>query len=554
MFDRADIGYLKSLEDSLPSWISEHLGERSYMSNEVNQLPLPPPDESPPRDKLPGRGENPGVDTHSSPATEINIVSQDDLDRLRESYSFPAGVQTRIPEEGETILSTRTSEVTFYEAAFPTGLRRHLSLNKFRCLYTLFNSPGSDSGWLYFKARLAFQRCFALDHAKMSSSGRDNTDDIPIEETGIVGDEARQLELEFKLKLRSYVRIMAPVRAQIGWYYLYSFSSVSPFLYFDVGIRFVGMLKRISLKKLAQKVEKAKGVSSVSKSTPAAKGVVIREKCSREETSNVSLSEAKSKGKALPPPVAKKIKLVTSNARCRPKEPNQHCFPGRAHRPKLVLPLGTGPPCWGAAMAKTIMFGAIPAADKEKVDKLSLDQAVVLRSSLVVRSRDIGDETTFYIACAVSVEMEMVRAQNWTIELEWLSAKIVEKEKKVGEELQSKYDALARIEEEVAELKKNKALAKKKVVEEYQASEEFHEAVENASSKYFGKGFDFAKGNSLAITPISASIWMEWALTTTCLRRKRRLRRGRRRRTIRARRVPSLLESCIFFCELPFSL
>ena len=55
--------------------------------------------------------------------------------------------------------------------------------------------------------------------------------------------------------------------------------------------------------------------------------------------------------------------------------------------------------------------------------------------SLVIRSRDIGNETTFHIAHAVSVEMEMVRAQNWTIELEWLLAKISEKEKKAGEEL-----------------------------------------------------------------------------------------------------------------------
>ena len=63
------------------------------------------------------------------------------------------------------------------------------------------------------------------------------------------------------------------------------------------------MSKKFSLKKLAQKGEEAKGVSLVTKSTLATKGVVIGEKCLREEASNVSLSEAKSKGKkALPLP------------------------------------------------------------------------------------------------------------------------------------------------------------------------------------------------------------------------------------------------------------
>ncbi|GFS39087.1 hypothetical protein Acr_00g0061090 [Actinidia rufa] len=95
------------------------------------------------------------------------------------------GVQTRIPGKGEKVLSASAGEVAFYEAAFPTGLRfpmhatikrishasnawrniisvlviwrfyrRHLSLNKFRCLYALLKGPGSESGWLYFKTRL----------------------------------------------------------------------------------------------------------------------------------------------------------------------------------------------------------------------------------------------------------------------------------------------------------------------------------------------------------------------------------------------------------------
>ena len=45
------------------------------------------------------------------------------------------------------------------------------------------------------------------------------------------------------------------------------------------------MSKKISLKKLSEKVEKAKGESSTKKSTPV-KGVVIGKKCSRDDPSS----------------------------------------------------------------------------------------------------------------------------------------------------------------------------------------------------------------------------------------------------------------------------
>ena len=43
MSSRFGVGDLENLEDSLPSWISEHLGKgSSYMADEVNQLPSSP--------------------------------------------------------------------------------------------------------------------------------------------------------------------------------------------------------------------------------------------------------------------------------------------------------------------------------------------------------------------------------------------------------------------------------------------------------------------------------------------------------------------------------
>ena len=47
MFSRVDIGDLENLGNFLPSWISEPLGEKLYMIDEVNQLPSLPPKESP---------------------------------------------------------------------------------------------------------------------------------------------------------------------------------------------------------------------------------------------------------------------------------------------------------------------------------------------------------------------------------------------------------------------------------------------------------------------------------------------------------------------------
>ena len=62
MSNKVDVG---DLDNSMPSWISNHLGEKSYMADEVNQLLLPPLEESPPQDESSNHGENPEIDTRS---------------------------------------------------------------------------------------------------------------------------------------------------------------------------------------------------------------------------------------------------------------------------------------------------------------------------------------------------------------------------------------------------------------------------------------------------------------------------------------------------------
>ena len=92
MFSRADVGDLENLEDSLPSWISEHLREKSYIIDMVNQLLSSPPEESPLRDDSSDHRKDPEMNTSSPLEKEINVMTQGYLDRLREAYSFLARI------------------------------------------------------------------------------------------------------------------------------------------------------------------------------------------------------------------------------------------------------------------------------------------------------------------------------------------------------------------------------------------------------------------------------------------------------------------------------
>ena len=50
-----------------------------------------------------------------------------------------------------------------------------------------------------------------------------------------------------------------------------------------------------------------------------------------------------------------------------------------------------------------------------------------------------------------------------------------------------------KIEKEIVELQANDVLAKKSAIEEFKSSDDFQEVVEQATSKYFGEGFDLCK-------------------------------------------------------------
>ncbi|GFY86849.1 hypothetical protein Acr_05g0004880 [Actinidia rufa] len=146
MFSKTNLGGEES-EQSLPSWISDHLGAKSYIDKTSQSLSFPPTN-------------SPKMDT-SSLTKEGN--AWDELDKLGSTYSFPSGIRLWIPGDDETILSARQGEICPAQLS-PNAWRsvicslviwryfkRHMSCDEFRCLYSL--SPLPDSGWYYFKAR-----------------------------------------------------------------------------------------------------------------------------------------------------------------------------------------------------------------------------------------------------------------------------------------------------------------------------------------------------------------------------------------------------------------
>ncbi|GFS35835.1 hypothetical protein Acr_00g0042450 [Actinidia rufa] len=382
------------------------------MMDEVNQLLSSPPKESPPRDKTSNQGESGEIDNCTPFEKEFNIMTKGDLDRLRESYIFPPRIQARLPKEGETILSTRSSDENLELLQYLPGTtspqyvakcrlriggmanyKVALSLNEFRGgREGSSSSQGTIGSFLRtYLGRKEFLG--SRDHRApqgMASSGGDNVEDKSANGTAIVaGDEA--------------------------------------------------MSKRINLKKLAQKVDESKGVSSLAKSTPIVKGVVIREKRLRDEVSDVSPSKVGSKGKeALPPPETKKAKSSATSSVVTIKGAKPAVTPGEGTlaNPDTVL----GP--------RASILG-------------SPSMGVVLESSLVVRSREMGDEVTLYQGQGTSFEGKMSRAHKLACELEG----------------------------QLAEM----ALAKKTTAQEYKSLKDFQEAVEAAASKYFGEGFDCCK-------------------------------------------------------------
>ena len=133
------------------------------------------------------------------------------------------------------------------------------------------------------------------------------------------------------------------------------------------------MSRRISLKKLGERVEKARGESSSQKSgPPPLKGIIIGEKRPADEPPSSPSKKAKSgddKGKGQAPiPESKK-----KSGPAHPIAPTSG--PGEGSSPSLGTVLGPRASILGSpSVAEKILRGVIPPTDQEKVGQLTLDQ------------------------------------------------------------------------------------------------------------------------------------------------------------------------------------
>ncbi|GFY88797.1 hypothetical protein Acr_06g0007370 [Actinidia rufa] len=465
------------------------------------------------------------VAIHPSVEEKTNIMTLEELNALRDIYSFPSGVQIRLPEEGETITSTSPGEVAFYEAAFPAGLRfpvhntirlilqfynicpaqlvpnawrsiacsmalwrayrYSISLSEFRNLFSLNSNPKPDQGWLYFKARnkkvllggypsnvkgwkskfffvsgdeweipeeksrkgasrvprtwgfqvdkhcnnpprllddemKVFEEIFPVGRRGRRAAGNHPPSGEAVSSSSDVGESRNpheQVRRESPSRDDSIVcfRVLQNRTEEV----VTSYPRPDSFKV-DGG---KAMSKRVSFKKIGEKLGKAAGASS---GTPApAKGVVIGEKRAGESITSSPNKKAKdddgSKGKGVNiGPEGKKKASSSSKTSAAPtvvpSRPGEgtSAHLGTVRAPRLLS--------WAARLLQKVCWGVIPPADKEKVEKLTLDQtatklfhvigqALVLGSSLAVRSREAGKQASLQEGRVASMETKVARLQ-----------------------------------------------------------------------------------------------------------------------------------------------
>ncbi|GFS40521.1 hypothetical protein Acr_00g0069090 [Actinidia rufa] len=601
--------------DSLPSWISDHLGEgSSFMTDELNQSPTSPMEGSPEESHL--------IAIHPSVEEKTNIMTLEELNALRDTYSFPSGVQIRLPDEGENITSTRPSEVAFYEAAFPAGLRfpLHPNIRLILQFYNICPAQLVPNAWRSIACSMALWASkffFVSDDEWEIPEGTSRKGALRVSRTWgipdkhcnnpprLYGDEPKVFEEIFRsveqsgrfsvpmlLDSKSYRRVFVSPSSRASRMVGDNLLSIeAPSFSSDVGespnpheqarrespsrddsIKYLGsirtelrrllphipdltllrwtggkvldpildrflnapssnsssescsdssllvelesdaMSKRVSFKKIGEKLEKSAGVSS---GTPIpAKGVVIGEKRARESITSSPSKKGKAddglKGKRVESGLDGK-KKATSSSKASAAPTAASSRPGEGTSAHLGTVLGPPSILGSPSVAERLLRGVILPADKEKVDKLTLDQtetklfhvigqALVLGSSLAVRSREAGEQASLQEGRVASMETEVARLQKLAADLEQQLAESRAREQQANDELAKMKsdrglltDKLEKSGLLVNELREALNKAKDSAMEEFKSSSEFMVVVEDSASKYFGEGFDFCK-------------------------------------------------------------
>ncbi|GFZ08778.1 hypothetical protein Acr_20g0005860 [Actinidia rufa] len=329
--------------------------------------------------------------------------------------------------------------------------KRHMSCDEFRCLYSL--SPLPNSGWYYFKARpeknllrgspsnvkgWKTRFFFASGDEWEFPSGTtisDSTPRVP-RSWGMPGKSCNKLPTLSEIDAKRTVAIFGKIEP--GGYFEVSkiLGSRTFNKHFAVGctalstsggdnttsgdegefvtredsVEYLGVIRRDigGVIRRAHPAMSARGKAKAEKATktakPPTKGVVIREKRTREGNPLIEIGEPdSSKGKeAVPPPPPKRFKSNRGAINAG----------GRAGEAGTSSPGGDmgSESMSDASVARRLLTGVIPASDKKEV--------VVFASSLALRSQEHLHDMDFHMARADSAELELVKAQNRAVKAE----------------------------------------------------------------------------------------------------------------------------------------
>ncbi|GFY95531.1 hypothetical protein Acr_10g0009160 [Actinidia rufa] len=241
------------------------------------------------------------------------------------------------------------------------------------------------------------------------------------------------------------------------------------------------MLKRLSLKKIGEKVTQSK--SRILATGPTlAKGVVIGEKRPREDLASSPSKKGKaddnSKGnEASQAPEAKKKVYRPGDVTCSKATPSPR--PGEGTSTNLGTALGPSVPILGSpSMAEKLLRGVIPPIDKENVEKITWNQTATKLFHV------IGTRAWVLLGCSEQRGRGRAEAR-------------AREQQAVDELIKMKVDQDSFAEERsgvlVVELREKMTQAQTSAVEEFKSLSNFFGAIEDAAFKHFGEGFDFCK-------------------------------------------------------------
>ncbi|GFY92423.1 hypothetical protein Acr_08g0008190 [Actinidia rufa] len=508
--------------DSLPSWISDHLGQgSSYMADEVSQSPSSPVEGSP--------EENPLIAIHPSVEEKTNIMTIEELNALRETYFFPPEARNK-----KVLLGGYPSNVKGWKSKFffvsgdeweipagtsPVGAPRvprtwgipdkhcnnppRLFGDEMKVFDEAFQSvekSGRFSVPVLLESK-SFGQVFGSPESRTSRtaganlpSGEASSSSSDVGESENPHDQARR---ESPSRDDS-IECLGSIRT--------NFRRLLPHIPYLTLLRWLGGRLARSSGRLRVRAREPP--------TPA-KEVVIGEKRAGESITSSPSKKAKaddgSKGKGVDigPEGKKKASSLSKTLAAPTVVPSRPGEGTSAHHGAVP---GPAPSILDSpSVAERLLRGVIPPTDKEKVDKLTLDQtatklfhvigqALVLGSSLAVRNREAREQASLQEGRVASMKTEVARLQKLAADFEQQLAESRAREQQANDELakaKSDRDLLSdqcgRSGVLVNELREALNKSKDSAVEEFKSLLEFMVAVEDAAFKYFGEGFNFCK-------------------------------------------------------------